>query len=111
MIESLKKTRADYQRACDRHDAEEMTRLSGKLCAMLVQEIMMAFGGVGIADSVVILAACKITATFVKDAGKKLGLSAETLEAGADELAEFANKRTTRILVAMPARKEADSDD
>lgn len=97
MIESLKKTRADYQRACDRHDAAEMTRLSGKLCVMLVQEIMMAFGGVSIADSVVILAACKLTAIFVKDAGKKLGLSAETLEAGADELAEFANKRTTRI--------------
>lgn len=34
MIESLQKTRADYQRACYRHDAEEMTRLSGKLCAM-----------------------------------------------------------------------------
>ena len=111
MIESLKKTRADFQRACDRHDGEEMERLSGKLCAMLVQEIMMAFGGVSIADSAVILAACKITAIFVKDAGKKLGLSAETLEAGADELAEFANKRTTRILVAMPARKEVDSDD
>lgn len=111
MIESLKKTRADYQRACDRHDAEEMTRLSGKLCAMLVQEIMMAFGGVSIADSVVILAACKLTAIFVKDAGKKLGLPAETLEAGADELAEFANKRITRILAAMPARKEVDSDD
>ena len=56
MIESLKKTRADYQRACYRHDAE-------------------------------------------------------TLEAGADELAEFANKNTTRIMVAKPARKEADSDD
>jgi hypothetical protein len=78
---------------------------------MLVQEIMMAFGGVSIADSVVILAACKLTAIFVKDAGKKLGLSAETLEAGADELAEFANKRITRILGAMPARKEVDSDD
>lgn len=111
MIESLKKTCADLHRACDRHDDEEMARLSGKLCAMLVQEIMMAFGGVSIADSVVILAACKLTAIFVKDAGKKLGLSAETLEAGADELAEFANKRITRILAAMPARKEADSDD
>lgn len=53
MIESLKKTRADYQRACYRHDAEEMARLSGKLCVMLAQEIMMAFGGVSIADSVV----------------------------------------------------------
>lgn len=111
MIESLKKTRADFERACDRHDAEEMTRLSSKLCAMLVQEIIMAFGGVSIADGVVILAACKITATFVKDAGKKLGLSAETLEAGADELAEFVNKNTTRIMVAKPARKEVDSDD
>ncbi len=111
MIESLQKTRADFERACDRQDAEEMGRLSGKLCAMLVQEIMMAFGGVSIADSVVILAACKLTAIFVKDAGKKLGLSAETLEAGADELAEFANKRITRILAAMPARKEVDSDD
>lgn len=104
MIESLKKTRADFERACDRHDDEEMARLSGKLCAMLVQEIMMAFGGVSIADSV-------ITATFVKDAGEKLGLSAETLEAGADELAEFVNKKATRIMVAKPARKEADSDD
>lgn len=111
MIESLQKTRADFERACDRQDAEEIGRLSGKLCAMLVQEIMMAFGGVSIADSVVILAACKLTAIFVKDAGKKLGLSAETLEAGADELAEFANKRITRILAAMPARKEVDSDD
>lgn len=111
MIESLKKTRADFERACDRQDAEEIGRLSGKLCAMLAQEIMMAFGGVSIADSVVILAACKLTAIFVKDAGKKLGLSAETLEAGADELAEFANKRITRILAAMPARKEVDSDD
>lgn len=111
MIESLKKTRADFQSACDRNDDEEVARLSGKLCAMLVQEIMMAFGGVSIADSVVILAACKLTAIFVKDAGKKLGLSAETLEAGADELAEFANKRITRILGAMPARKEVDSDD
>lgn len=111
MIESLKKTRADFQRACDRNDDKEVARLSGKLCAMLVQEIMMAFGGVSIADSVVILAACKLTAIFVKDAGKKLGLSAETLEAGADELAEFANKRITRILGAMPARKEVDSDD
>lgn len=111
MIESLQKTRADFERACDRHDGEEMERLSGKLCTMLAQEIIMAFGGVSIADSVVILAACKITAILVKDAGKKLGLSAETLEAGADELAEFANKRTTRILVAMPARKEVDSDD
>lgn len=111
MIESLKKTRADFERACDRHDDEEMARLFGKLCAMLVQEIMMAFGGVSIADSVVILAACKITATFVKDAGEKLGLSAETLEAGADELAEFVNKNATRIMVAKPARKEADSDD
>lgn len=111
MIESLKKTRADYQRACDRHDDEEMARLSGKLCAMLAQEIMMAFGGVSIADSVVILAACKLTAIFVKDAGEKLGLSAETLEAGADELAKFANKNTTRIMVANPARKEVDSDD
>lgn len=82
MIESLKKTRADFQRACDRHDDGEMARLSGKLCAMLAQEIMTAFGGVSIADSVVILAACKLTAIFVKDAGKKLGLSAETLEAG-----------------------------
>lgn len=72
MIESLKKTRADLHRACYRHDAEEMTRLSGKLCAMLAQEIMMAFGGVSIADSVVILAACKLTAIFVKDAGKKV---------------------------------------
>lgn len=71
----------------------------------------MAFGGVSIADSVVILAACKITATFVKDAGEKLGLSAETLEAGADELAEFVNENATRIMVAKPARKEADSDD
>lgn len=111
MIESLKKTRADFERAYYRHDDEEMARLSGKLCAMLVQEIMMAFGGVSIADSVVILAACKLTAIFVKDAGKKLGLSAETLEAGADELAEFANKRITTILAAMPARKEVDSDD
>lgn len=111
MIESLKKTRADFQRACDRHDAEEIGRLSGKLCAMLVQEIMMAFGGVSIADSVVILAACKITAIFVKDAGKKLGLSAETLEAVADELAEFVNKRNTKILIAELARKEVDSDD
>lgn len=111
MIESLKKTRADFERACDRQDAEEIGRLSGKLCAMLAQEIVMAFGGVSIADSVVILAACKLTAIFVKDAGKKLGLSAETLEAGADELAEFANKRITRILAAMPARKEVDSDD
>lgn len=111
MIESLKKTRADFQRACDRHDAEEMRRLSGKLCVMLEQEIMMAFGGVSIADSVVILAACKLTAIFVKDAGKKLGLSAETLEAGADELAEFANKNTTKILIAKLARREADSDD
>lgn len=72
MIESLKKTRADYQRACYRHDAEEMARLSGKLCVMLAQEIMMAFGGVSIADSVVILAACKLTAIFVKDAGIKI---------------------------------------
>lgn len=111
MIESLKKTRADFERACDRQDAEEIGRLSGKLCAMLAQEIMMAFGGVSIADSVVILAACKLTGIFVKDAGKKFGLSAETLEAGADELAEFANKRITRILGAMPARKEVDSDD
>ena len=111
MIESLQKTRADFERSCDRQNAEEIGRLSGKLCAMLAQEIMMAFGGVSIADSVVILAACKLTAIFVKDAGKKLGLSAETLEAGADELAEFANKRITRILAAMPARKEVDSDD
>lgn len=110
MIESLKKTRADYQRACYRHDVEEMARLSGKLSVMLAQEIVMAFGVVSIADSVVILAACKLTAIFVKDAGKKFGLSAETLEAGADELAKFANKNTTRILVAKPARKEADSD-
>lgn len=111
MIESLKKTHADYQRACYRHDVEEIERLSGKLCAMLAQEIMMTFGGVSIADSVVILTACKITATFVKDAGEKLGLSAETLEAVADELAEFVNKNVTRIMVAKPARKEADSDD
>lgn len=111
MIESLKKTRADYQRACYRHDVEEMARLSGKLCAMLAQEIMMAFGGVSSADSVVILAACKLTGIFVKDAGEKLGLSAEVLEAGADELAEFVDKNTTRIMVAKPARKEADSDD
>ena len=72
MIESKKKTRADFERACDRHDGEEMARLSGKLCVMLAQEIMMAFGGVSIADSVVILAACKLTAMFVKDAGKKI---------------------------------------
>lgn len=111
MIESLQKTRADFERACDRQDAEEIGRLSGKLCAMLAQEIMMAFGGVSIADSVVILAACKITAIFVKDAGKKLGLSAETLEAVADELAEFVNKRNTKILIAELARKEVDSDD
>lgn len=111
MIERLKKTRADYQRACYRDDDEEMARLSGKLCAMLAQEIMMAFGEINIADSVVILAACKLTAIFVKDAGEKLGLSAETLEAGADELAEFANKNTMRIMVANPARKEVDSDD
>lgn len=38
MIESLKKTRADYQRACYRHDVEEMARLSGKLCAMLARK-------------------------------------------------------------------------
>lgn len=99
MIESLKKTRADFQRAYDRHDDEKVVRLSGKLCAMLAQEIIMAFGGVSIADSVVILAACKLTGIFVKDAGKKFGLSAETLEAGADELAEFVNKNTTRIEV------------
>nr|DAY75224.1 MAG TPA: hypothetical protein [Caudoviricetes sp.] len=111
MIESLKKTHADFQRACDRHDAEEMQRLSGKLCTMLAQEIMMAFGGVSIADSVVILAACKLTGIFVKDAGKELGLSDEVLEAGADKLAEFAKKNTTRILVAKFVRKEADSDD
>lgn len=111
MIESLKKTRADYQRACDRHDDEEMVRLSGKLCAMLAQEIIMAFGGVSIADSVMILAACKLTAIFVKDAAKNFGLSAETLEEGTDDLAEFANKNTTRILVAKPVRKEVDSDD
>lgn len=111
MIESLQKTRADYQRACYRHDAEEMARLSGKLCVMLAQEIMMAFGGVNITNNIIILAACKLTGIFVKDAGKKFGLSAETLEAGADELAEFANKNTTRIMVAKPARKEADSDD
>ncbi len=111
MIESLRKTSADYQRACYRHDAEEMTKLSGKLCVMLAQEIMTALGGVSIADSVVILAACKLTAMFVKDAGKKFGLSAETLEAGADELAEFANKNTTRITVTLPVRKEVDSDD
>ena len=111
MIESLQKTRADFERACDRQDAEEIGRLSGKLCTMLAQEIMMAFGGVSIADSVVILAACKITAIFVKDAGKKLGLSAETLEAVADELAEFVNKRNTKILIAELARKEVDSDD
>ena len=47
----------------------------------------------------------------LKDAGEKLGLSAETLEAGADEFEEFANKNTTRILVAKPVRKEVDSDD
>lgn len=111
MIESLKKTHADFQRACDRHDAEEMRRLSGKLCIMLVQEIMMAFGGVSIADSVVILAACKLTGIFVKDAGKELGLSDEVLKAGADELAKFAKKNTTRILVAKFVRKEVDSDD
>lgn len=34
MIESLQKTRADFQRACDRNDDEEVARLSGKLCAM-----------------------------------------------------------------------------
>lgn len=111
MIESLQKTRADFERAFDRQDAEEIGRLSGELCAMLAQEIIMAFGGVSIADSVVILAACKITAIFVKDAGKKLGLSAETLEAVADELAEFVNKRNTKILIAELARKEVDSDD
>lgn len=111
MIESLKKTRADFQRACDRHDNEEMVRLYGKLCAMLAKEITMAFGGVSIVDSVAILAACKLTAIFVKDAVKTFGLSAETLEARADELAEFANKNTTRILVAKPVRKEVDSDD
>lgn len=71
MIESLKKTHADFQRACDRHDNEEMVRLYGKLCAMLAQEITMAFGGVSIVNSVAILAACKLTAIFVKDAGKK----------------------------------------
>lgn len=111
MIESLQKTYADFQRACDRHDDEKMVRLSGKLCVMLAQEIVMAFGRVSIADSVMILAACKLTAIFVKDAGKNFGLSAETLEEGADDLAEFANKNTTRILVAKPARKEVDSDD
>ena len=111
MIESLKKTRADFQRAYDRHDDEKVVRLSGKLCAMLVQEIIGAFGGVSVADTVIILAACKITAIFVKDAGKKLGLFDETLEAGSDELAEFANKNSTRIMVAKPARKEVDSDD
>ena len=99
MIESLQKTRADFERAYDRHDDEKVVRLSSELCTMLAQEIIMAFGGVSIADSVVILAACKLTGIFVKDAGKKFGLSAETLEAGADELAEFANKNTTRIEV------------
>lgn len=111
MIESLRKTHEDYQRACYRHDAEEVERLSSELCVMLAQEIMMAFGGVSIADSVVILAACKLTAIFAKDAGKNFGLSAKTLEAGADELAEFANKNTTRIVVKRSVRKEVDSDD
>lgn len=111
MIESLRKTHEDCQRACYRHDAEEMTELSGKLCVMLAQEIVRAFGGISIADSVVILAACKLTAMYVKDAEKNFGLSAETLEAWADELAEFANKNTTRIMVKRPDRKEVDSDD
>ena len=96
MIESLKKTRADFQRAYDRHDDEKVVRLSGKLCAMLAQEIVRAFGGISIAD---------------KDAEKIFGISAETLEAWADELAEFANKNTTRIMVKRPDRKEVDSDD
>ncbi len=69
---------------------------------MLVQEIIEAFGGVSVADTVIILAACKITAIFVKDAGKKLGLFDETLEAGSDELAEFVNKNSTRIMTQSP---------
>ena len=111
MIESLKKTHADFRCALRKRENENASKMAERLSIMLAQEIMIAFGGVSIADRVVILAACKLTAIFVMDAGKKFGLSAETLEAGGDELAECANRNTTRILVAKPVRKEVDSDD
>ena len=111
MIESLKKTRADFERACDRHDAEEMTRLSGKLCAMLVQEIMMAFGGIGTTDMCVIVAACKLAISVVEDSAEKAGLTAEEVFGVADNLATLANRHTTRLTIVKPMHKGAGNDD
>lgn len=102
MIESLQKTRADFQRACDRNDDEEVARLSGKLCAMLAQEIMMAFGGVSIADSVVILAACKLTAIFVKDAGKNSGFPLKRWKQGRTNLRSLRTKESQEYWPQCP---------
>lgn len=109
MIESLKKTRADYQRACYRHDVEEMARLSGKLCVMLEQEIMMAFGGVSIADSVVILAACKLTEIFVKDAEKSSGFPPKLWKQGRTNLRSLRTKTPREYWSRSPSARRSTS--
>lgn len=111
MIESLKKTRADYQRACYRHDVEEMARLSGKLCAMLAQEIVSAFTTVTVPDIPVILAACELATSFITGDAKNIGVADEMVRGATDELINAANAHTKRITVTLPVRKEVDSDD
>ena len=110
MIESLRKTHADFRHAL-RRDVEVSAKIAVRLSIMLAQEIVSAFDTVKVPDIPVILAACELASSFVLDAAKVAGVEDEKVQGAADELANEANAHTERITVTLPVRKEVDSDD
>lgn len=111
MIESLRKTHADFRRALRKRDVEKSAKVAEKLSIMLAQEIVSAFGTVTVPDIPAILAACELASSFVLDAAEDAGLTDEMVQEAADDLVNNANAHTERITVTLPVRKEADSDD
>lgn len=111
MIESLKKTHADFRCALRKRENENASRMAERLSVMLAQEILNAFGGIGTTDMCVIVAACKLAISVVEDSAEKAGLTAEEVLGAADNLATLANRHTTRLTIVNPMHKGAGNDD
>lgn len=111
MIESLKKTRADFRCALRKRENENASKMAERLSIMLAQEIVSAFTTVTVPDIPVILAACELATSFITGDAKNIGVADEMVRGATDELVNAANAHTERITVTLPVRKEVDSDD
>ena len=111
MIESLKKTHADFRRALRKRENENAAKIAERLSIMLAQEIVSAFTTVTVPDIPVILAACELAASFITDDAKTIGVADEMVRGATDELVNAANAHTERLTATLPVRKEVDSDD